>query len=247
MIQTLCRPRRAAVTAAAAAMLLLPLCGGAQEPMSDGAISLAVTERIFDDAAVEDALIDVAVDEGLVTLTGQVTNLMAKERAQRLAETVKGVRAVINRLEVSPTARTDDALEADIVAALVADPVTETDDIQVSVKDQEVTLTGTVESWGERTLAGRVAKQVNGVKDLKNSIAVRTAVARPDDEIETEVEEILAWDVLVDDGEVRLTGTVDSWVEWQTAAENAYEGGAARVDNDLRVRYGPDYYAPEEE
>ncbi len=39
-----------------------------------------------------------------------------------------------------------------------------------------------------------------------------------------------------------LTGTVDTWAERQAATENAYEGGAIVVDNDLAVQYGPDYY-----
>jgi osmotically-inducible protein OsmY len=43
--------------------------------------------------------------------------------------------------------------------------------------------------------------------------------------------------VTVDDGVVTLTGTVDTWSERQSAEENAYEGGAKDVMNDLRVNY----------
>jgi hypothetical protein len=39
-----------------------------------------------------------------------------------------------------------------------------------------------------------------------------------------------------------LIGTVDTWDERRAATENAYEGGAILVDNDLLVSYGPDYY-----
>ena len=42
--------------------------------------------------------------------------------------------------------------------------------------------------------------------------------------------------VTVTGGLVRLTGTVDSWMEYDAAVENAWEGGARRVDNDLNVR-----------
>jgi HSP20 family molecular chaperone IbpA len=41
--------------------------------------------------------------------------------------------------------------------------------------------------------------------------------------------------VEVKDGRVTLTGTVDSWSEYNAAADNAYEGGAVYVDNDLVV------------
>jgi len=43
--------------------------------------------------------------------------------------------------------------------------------------------------------------------------------------------------VTVEDGAAILTGTVDSYSEWQAATDNAYEGGAAWVDNDLNIRY----------
>ena len=49
--------------------------------------------------------------------------------------------------------------------------------------------------------------------------------------------------VQVDDGVADLTGNVDTWRERQAATENALEGGAV-VDNNLRVKYGPDYYQP---
>lgn len=48
--------------------------------------------------------------------------------------------------------------------------------------------------------------------------------------------------VTVDDGVATLTGTVDTWAERASATENALEGGAVAVDNDLKVIYGPDYY-----
>jgi len=35
-----------------------------------------------------------------------------------------------------------------------------------------------------------------------------------------------------------LTGTVDSWSERDAATDNAYEGGAVSVDNDLEVEEG---------
>jgi hypothetical protein len=44
--------------------------------------------------------------------------------------------------------------------------------------------------------------------------------------------------VNVTDGVARLEGTVDSWSERAAATENAYEGGAVWVDNDLRVAAG---------
>ena len=66
----------------------------------------------------------------------------------------------------------------------------------------------------------------------------------PDRTIAEQIENELVWSpfvdsgdvrVEVDDGVARLTGTVGSWNERLDAAENAYEGGAVWVDNDLEV------------
>lgn len=50
-------------------------------------------------------------------------------------------------------------------------------------------------------------------------------------------------DVQATDDVVTLTGTADTLAAKDRAAtENAIEGGAARVVNDLTVRNGPDYF-----
>ncbi len=63
--------------------------------------------------------------------------------------------------------------------------------------------------------------------------------------IKTDIEDELWWSpfvdsddvtVTVDAGEATLTGTVDSWTEYNAAENNAYEGGAIYVDNDLTVK-----------
>jgi osmotically-inducible protein OsmY len=68
---------------------------------------------------------------------------------------------------------------------------------------------------------------------------------KSDAEIREEIKDELWWspfvdseDVVVtmDDGEATLTGTVDSWSEYYAAEENAFEGGAVWVKNDLEIQ-----------
>jgi len=77
----------------------------------------------------------------------------------------------------------------------------------------------------------------------------RGEVAATDWEIHQDIESELFWSpfvdadqvaVTVDDGVATLTGTVDSWEERTQATEEALEGGAVIVDNDLEVEWGPD-------
>jgi osmotically-inducible protein OsmY len=70
------------------------------------------------------------------------------------------------------------------------------------------------------------------------------AVSRTDRHISQNVQDEIFWspfvdsddvNVAVDDGVVTLTGTVDTWGEYQAARENAFEGGAIAVVNNLDV------------
>jgi osmotically-inducible protein OsmY len=74
-----------------------------------------------------------------------------------------------------------------------------------------------------------------------------TYTAQSDPEILADIQSEFFWspfvdggdiNVLVEDGTATLTGTVDSWSEYQAARENAYEGGATWVDNNLTVKSG---------
>jgi hypothetical protein len=76
---------------------------------------------------------------------------------------------------------------------------------------------------------------------------------KTDWEITEDVNDALFWSpfvesaevkVTVDNGIARLTGTVDTWSEREAATRSALRAGAATVDNDLTVNYGPDYYNP---
>jgi osmotically-inducible protein OsmY len=67
---------------------------------------------------------------------------------------------------------------------------------------------------------------------------------KSDAEIKDDIEDELWWSPFVDSDDVNvtvkngiatLTGTVDSWSEYNTSAKNAYEGGAALVRNELVV------------
>ena len=63
-------------------------------------ITLAVDRQLQNDDGVPAHLIDVQTNDGVVTLRGPVESLLARERAAEVAATVKGVRSIINLIEV---------------------------------------------------------------------------------------------------------------------------------------------------
>jgi osmotically-inducible protein OsmY len=218
-----------------------------QQPVNSKTIRDAVEDELFMDIAVDSRQIDVLCNEGIVTLDGIVNNILAKERAERIAKTVKGVRAVVNKIRVLPAvSRSDSEIKVDVTKSLLLDPATDSYEIDVSVKNNAVTLTGKVQSWQERQLCEKVAKGVNGVTAVINNIGIEYKTARPDREIKKEIEKILKWDVLVDhaligvkadDGKVTLSGVVGSAAEKSIAVNDAYIPGVKSVDSkDLMVK-----------
>ncbi|MDY7109620.1 MAG: BON domain-containing protein [Planctomycetota bacterium] len=213
----------------------------AASELSDAEITDAVVEQLFQDDAVAGYWVDVMAEDGVVTLEGTANNLLAKERAARIVRTIRGVRSVVNRIEVEAPMRTDDEIREDVNHALLFDRATESYEVDVAVDDQQVTLTGDVQSWQEKQLAGRVAKGVRGVKGLTNDIRIDHQTDRPDHEIRAEIEKALDWNVLVDDalidvsvrdGEVTLTGTVGSASEKTEAKIDAWVAGVRDVEAD---------------
>jgi osmotically-inducible protein OsmY len=207
--------------------------------VTDEEITGAVELGLVTDEAVSSHMIDVTTHDGVVELSGTVSTILSRDRAAAIAESVKGVRAVVNDLTVVPVERTDAQIKGDITMALATDPVAHSWKINVAVSRGKVILTGTVDTWAERRFADRLVRGVKGVKEVENDLSISYETARNDAEIKTEVERTLEWDpyldehpidVAVDNGDVILTGTVGSAAEKTRAKSDAYLGGAETVD-----------------
>lgn len=205
---------------------------------TDDQIASAVQRELRDDKAVPEG-IDVKSRYGIVTLTGTVSDLLAEQRALRVAETIRGVTVVVDDIEVKATQVDDETLRKDVQQALLDDPAADRWQIDVKVKDGSVTLAGTLESWTETNHAERVAMSVRGVQEVSNDLEVRTLAERPDPEVQRDVQERLRWDALlehglvdvrVNDGTVELIGTVGSAAERRRARASAWVAGTKQVD-----------------
>lgn len=206
---------------------------------SDGDIAAAVETNLWLDQAVPSHNIDVESKDGIVRLTGSVYNILARERATKIAEDIRGVRAVVNEIEVKPVARSDEEIQTDVTDALRLDPATGSYAIAAKVADGTVTLSGTVDSYAEKQLSEEVAKGVRGVRAVKDDIQLVYENKRSDREIEEEVEALLKDDVRfngneitvkVKDGKVSLSGIVNSAAERALAGEKAWVAGVRAVD-----------------
>lgn len=220
----------------------LPVTGQCAGFITDEDITDRLEIKFRFDPVVPFNTLDVSTDRGIVTLTGVVSNLLARERATRIAETVRGVRAVIDRIEVDPVIDLSaKQLSEAVKYALAYDTATEAYEINVLANDSGgITLSGTVDSWAERNLAETVAKGVNGVVSVQNDIDIQPKSERPDSEIKWEIEKRLYWDTLVGDrlvhvridgGKVTLSGTVGSAAEKSQAVLDAWVTGVKAVES----------------
>lgn len=71
-----------------------------QRKVSDRDITSAIEARFVFDDAVPWSFVDVHTHKGIVTLTGTADNLLGRDRATKIAESIKGVRAVVNNITV---------------------------------------------------------------------------------------------------------------------------------------------------
>lgn len=210
-----------------------------QQKYGNADINLALQTRISGARGISDpGQIHIETEDGVVTLNGNVTNLLAKERATRLAESVRGVKSVVNNLDVQ-SSRSDSATVADVTRAIERDPATEDYEISASVINGTAILTGTVESWREKDLAASVVRRVKGVQDIENDINVDFKVNRPAQDIKADVLSSLKYDTRIDAGLIKvnaqghtvtLTGTVGSAQEKDLAEQQAHVIGVDKVD-----------------
>jgi osmotically-inducible protein OsmY len=226
---------------------LSPVLAAESGDIRDIDITLAVERQLQNDEGVPAHLIDVRTKDGIVTLSGPVENLLARERAAEIAATIKGVRSIINLIDVLSIIRTDAQVRTDVEHALLDDPATDLFDVRVNVQNGRVTLSGMVDSWQEEQLCVLVAKSVIGVKEVTTDIEVLQKSRRPEGEIKAEIERRMSYDVWIDDasvdvkvlgGNVILSGTVGSLAEKTRAFRSAWVAGVTSVeDKDLVVEW----------
>ncbi|MBT1070334.1 BON domain-containing protein [Pelotalea chapellei] len=219
-------------------MLISPPLQAAQ-PLSDQEIADAVEDKIQADGAVPVSRLQVTTEAGVVTLSGTVPTLLAKERALRLAESLRGVKSVVNLIQVKTINRDDVEIRKDIEKAFLRNPAIKARNLSPDVRNGVVTISGDVQSWTERDLALKMAEAVKGVRDVKDAISIRFAGQRSDPEILDDVVQALKWDALlkhsritakVTDGTVKLTGSVVSAAQKSRAKRVASVAGVKKVD-----------------
>lgn len=214
--------------------------------MNDKMLRQRVIDQLDFDPSIDSAAIGVTVNSGVVTLSGHVPNYMQKIQAEKVAKSIKGVRAIAQDIEVRLTGLDplpDDEIAKRCLAALGFDASLTADLIQVKVSKGWVTLTGEVEWQFQRNAAEADVRKLRGVTGITNSIALRARPVTAD--IKQRIRDALSRDASVDANaisvkvlgdQVTLEGSVDCLRDRDLVERAAWSApGVLEVRDNLHV------------
>ncbi len=213
----------------------------------DNELKTAVLAELKWEPSVEASHIGDTARDGVVTLMGHVGSYVEKYAAETAAGRVKGVKAVAEEIEVRlpfSIKHGDEEIATAAVDRLAWNSSVPKDSVKIKVEKGWITLTGAVEWNYQKTSAVHDIRWLSGVVGVSNNITIKPRANATD--ISKDINHALHRSWFYDEpqtvfvsavgGKVKLTGTVDSWFDRQTAADTAWAApGATSVENDIRV------------
>ena len=138
---------------------------------SDNEVASEVVAAFNHNWEVPDENIKVKVEQGWVTLEGEIQWNYQKEAAKKAVRYLAGVKGVTNNINVAPNDH-DSIEKRGIEHALARNWSIDNEDIQVDVTGNRVTLNGTVDSLYQKDEAGRIAWNAPGVWSVDNELFI---------------------------------------------------------------------------
>ena len=138
---------------------------------SNGEIVIEVLKALKNNYSFPDDKVTVKVEDGWVTLEGELPWNYQKEEAKGCVNYLRGVKGVTNNIVIK--AETHDTIEQkEVENALHRSLSVNDSDIKVKVLGTKVTLSGTVNSWYQKEEAARIAWKTPGIWSVVNDLAV---------------------------------------------------------------------------
>lgn len=213
----------------------------------DAKLQKRVLDELEFDPSINAAHIGVAVEDGVVSLSGDVGSYAEKFEVERAVRRVKSVTAVAEEIEVrypGDKRTADDEIARRAVHILEWYGVLPKEAIRVTVQKGWLTLDGQVNWQYQKKAAEDAVHKLSGLVGITNNIAIAPSVAPLDVQKKigdallrrAEVEARAIRVKVRDRTKVCLEGLVDSWDERQAAESAAWSvAGVQSVDNRLSI------------
>jgi len=130
--------------------------------------------------------------DGVVTLTGTVASSSHKSLAEDTVECLPGVKSVDNQLKIkgqSPAEHSDGWVSTKVKTTLLFHRNVSASGTDVYVKDGVVSLRGVAKSQAQKELTTEYARDVEGVKEVKNEMTVAESPAKPDETLGEKIDD----------------------------------------------------------
>jgi osmotically-inducible protein OsmY len=213
---------------------------------TDARVRSDVLSEIAWDPFVRDVPVNVAVAQGVVTITGQAQSMAKHLSLVDAVHRVQGVLDVVDEMTIAPApaaVKSDDDIAHAVREALQWDVFLPDERISTTVSGGTVTLRGTVPSWSNRMDAERCVQRLTGVRSVVNRVTVEPPAADPG-AIKLQIERALERraerearriTVSVQDGTVTLSGAVHSWADRNAVERIAGTSPGVRTVDDRLV------------
>lgn len=213
---------------------------------NDEVLRQMVIDELESEPLIDSSAIGIAVQDGVLTLTGHVDSYAKKTAIEQAVRRVSGIRALAEEVKVEIPAlhKRDDTDIADAaVTALYWDVSVPSDKLVVKVENGWLTLTGKVKFGYQKTAAERAVQNLTGVHGIRNLVEIEPQTSA--DLVKKEIarafhrtieREIDAIKVETSNGVATLRGVVRTWSERNEAGRAAGSvPGVAVVQNYIAV------------
>jgi len=141
------------------------------EARDDADIAKSAMQALSWNVMVPQDTVQITVTNSCITLEGEVAFGYQRTAAQSTVEQITGVKAVVNRLRVTPAVAPVD-LRRKLNAALHRYARVEAEGIHADVEGSRVVLRGKVHSWAERDIVQDAAWAAPGVAEVDNLLTI---------------------------------------------------------------------------
>ncbi len=161
--------------------------------VDDAGTTARVAAQLAADPDVDKYEIDVDTEQGVVHLRGEVETQAEKDEAERIARNTRGVRDVVNQIQLMREGAGsgpdwDAWVTTKVKSKLAVDPDIRAFNIDVDTENGIVYLTGIVEKEEDRMEAERLARGVEGVERVVNNLQLEDEAYPPGEGVDVEAQ-----------------------------------------------------------